>query len=113
MLAAFAEKRSLAQSRYAQFVKGGMQADMPWKQIKGQVFFGDEAFVQRMQEYLAAKHRDDLQIPFVQRRPPAPTFPQIQNETPDRNALIGELMQQAAIHIRKSQITLRYISPRW
>lgn len=40
LLAAFAEQRSLAQSRYAQFVKEGMQADTPWKQIKGQVFWG-------------------------------------------------------------------------
>lgn len=88
LLAAFAEQRSLAQSRYAQFVKEGMQADTPWKQIKGQVFLGDEAFVQRMQECLAAENRDDVQIPFVQRRPSPPSLSQIQNETPDRNAAI-------------------------
>lgn len=40
LLAAFAEQRSLAQSRYAQFVAEGIQADTPWRQIKGQVFLG-------------------------------------------------------------------------
>ncbi|MDP8568672.1 REP-associated tyrosine transposase [Methylophilus aquaticus] len=88
LLATFAEQRSLAQSRYAQFVAEGMQADSPWQQIKGQVFLGDEAFVQRMQECLTAEHRDDVQILFVQRRPLPPSLRQIQNETPDRNAAI-------------------------
>jgi len=51
LLAQFARQRRLAQQRYAQFVaEGGMTAS-PWSGIKGQVFLGDEQFVQRMQAH--------------------------------------------------------------
>ena len=35
-LAQFAARRSLAQTRYAQFVADGIKAPSPWQQLKGQ-----------------------------------------------------------------------------
>lgn len=46
LLSQFAKRRSLAQRRYAQFVAEGIKAASPWLNLKGQVFLGDEQFVQ-------------------------------------------------------------------
>ena len=87
LLAQFAKRRSLAQQRYAQFVAEGINADSPWASLTGQVYLGDELFVQRMQTHIQTT-KDDVQIPHVQRRPPPPSLAQIDKCEPDRNAAI-------------------------
>lgn len=87
LLAQFAKRRSLAQERYAQFVAEGIKAKSPWDDLKGQVFLGDEQFVQRMQVHLASGN-DDVQIPLAQRRPLAPPLADIERRASDRNAAI-------------------------
>lgn len=87
LLAQFAKQRGLAQQRYAQFVaEGGMTAS-PWRGIKAQVFLGDERFVQRMQAHSQAG-KDDVQIPFAQRRPLPPPLEKIECDAKDRNSAI-------------------------
>jgi len=86
-LAQFAKRRSLAQQRYAQFVAEGIKAASPWANLKGQVFLGDEQFVQRMQAHLQPG-KDDVQIPLAQRRPPPPPLAEIESRTRGRNAAI-------------------------
>jgi REP element-mobilizing transposase RayT len=83
----FAKRRSLARQRYAQFVAEGIKAASPWLSLKGQVFLGDEQFVQNMQAHLQSG-KDDVQIPFVQRRPPPPPLAEIESHAQDRNAAI-------------------------
>ena len=87
LLAQFAKRRSLAQQRYAQFVAEGIKAASPWSNLKGQVFLGDDQFVQRMQAHLQSG-KDDVQIPIVQRRPPPPPLAEIESRAQDRNAAI-------------------------
>src|SRR3990172_5072357 len=87
LLAQFAKRRSLAQQRYAQFVAEGIKAASPWSSLKGQVFLGDEQFVQRMQAHLQSG-KDDVQIPLAQRRPPPPPLADIERCLPDRNTAI-------------------------
>ncbi len=88
LLAQFAEQRGLAQTRYVQFVAEGIKAASPWASLKGQVFLGDEAFVQRMQACLKAETRDDVQIPVAQRRLPPDALPEIERTSESRNAAI-------------------------
>jgi hypothetical protein len=104
LLAQFAKRRSLAQQRYAQFVAEGNKAASPWSNLKGQVFLGDEQFMQRMQSHLLSG-KDDVQIPLAQRRPPPPPLAKIKHHAPDRNAAIvaayatgGYSYQQLADH---------------
>jgi REP element-mobilizing transposase RayT len=87
LLAQFAKRRTLAQERYAQFVVAGVKAKSPWDDLKGQVFLGDEQFVQRMQVHLDPG-KDDVQIPLAQRRPLAPPLAEIERRAPNRNAAI-------------------------
>ncbi len=87
LLALFAKQRSLAQQRYAQFVVEGIKATSPWANLKGQVFLGDEQFVNRMQKHIRSG-KDDVQIPLAQRRPIPPSLAQIEQRTPDRDTAI-------------------------
>lgn len=49
VLEPFARTRAVARKRYADFVRAGIgQASSPWKQLKGQVLLGGEAFVEKM-----------------------------------------------------------------
>lgn len=88
LLAQFAKRRSLAQQRYAQFVAEGIKAASPWSNLQGQVFLGDEQFVQRMQTHLLSS-KDNVQIPLAQRRPPPPPLAEIARHAADRNAAIA------------------------
>ena len=88
LLAQFAKRRAVAQARYAKFVAEGIKAPSPWQELKGQVFLGDERFVEKMQARLDKNQRRDVQIPIAHRRSPAPTLAQIENSAPDRNAAI-------------------------
>ena len=88
VLSQFAKRRSLAQQRYAQFVSEGIRADSPWQNLKGQVFLGDDRFVQQMQAKIESRQRNDVQIPAAQRRPRSLSLPIIERSAPDRNAAI-------------------------
>jgi REP element-mobilizing transposase RayT len=87
LLAMFAKRRSLAQQRYAQFVEEGIKAVSPWLNLKGQVFLGDEQFVNRMQAHIPDGN-DDVQIPLAQRRPKPQPLNEIEQLSSERNAAI-------------------------
>lgn len=53
--------------RYAQFVAQGRDVKLWEEALSGQIYLGDEEFIQRMQAY--ATLPDDVDIPRVQRRP--------------------------------------------
>lgn len=88
LLANFAEQRGLAQTRYAKFVAEGVKAESPWLNLKGQIYLGDEQFVQRTQACMQADNRDDIQIPATQRRPLPHTLREIEQAAQDRNTAI-------------------------
>jgi putative transposase len=88
LLSQFAKRRSLAQQRYMQFVSDGINADTPWQNLKGQVFLGDEQFVQQAQERIEDRQRNDVQIPVAQRRPQPLSLPIIEHSVPVRNTAI-------------------------
>ena len=87
LLAQFARSRALARERYARFVAQGVKAESPWDNLKGQIYLGDEHFVERMQRKLDAQ-TDDINIPLAQRRRPAPSLAQIQRASKDRDQAI-------------------------
>lgn len=87
LLAQFAKRRSLAQQRYAQFVVEGIKAASPWSHLKGQIFLGDERFVNRMQAHIQSG-KDDVQIPLAQRRPQPPSLAEIEKRSSGRDAAI-------------------------
>ena len=85
LLAQFGKRRSLAQQRYAQFVSEGINGNSPWSNLKGQVFLGDNQFVERMQAHIQPVN-DVVQIPLAQRRRAPPSLAVIERQSSDRNA---------------------------
>jgi hypothetical protein len=86
LLAQLAKRRTIAQARYARFVTEGIKAPSPWQDLIGQVFLGDERFVQNMQALADKRQRSDVQIPKAHRRPPAPALAHIEKGAPDRDS---------------------------
>jgi len=88
LLARFGPGRALARRRYARFVADGIGADSVWKDVRGQIYLGDERFVQRMQARLDRKVGDDINVPRAQRRGPAPALVRIAAAHKDRDQAV-------------------------
>jgi hypothetical protein len=87
LLKLFSKQRKTAIERYTQFVNQGLREESPWKNIKAQIFLGDNAFVEEMQSHIP----DDAEvsdIPSIQTRPPAASLENISLQYPDRNSAI-------------------------
>jgi DNA-directed RNA polymerase specialized sigma24 family protein len=90
LLALFAKTRSVARERYANFVAEGVGGEPPWADVKGQVFLGDDPFVESMRARATKAARDDVQIPKAQRRAPPAALKDIEKRAPDRDTAIAE-----------------------
>jgi putative transposase len=99
LLGQFGKKRSLARQRYRQFVLEGVGKDI-WERLKQQVFLGDEIFVERMQAQVEIDG-DQMTIPLKQRRPPAPSLPDIASAHQERNGAIIAAYQTGAYSYRE------------
>jgi REP element-mobilizing transposase RayT len=49
VLGLFGDDTEAAMTGYRRFVEGGVDQASPWKQLRGQIFLGDNAFLQRME----------------------------------------------------------------
>lgn len=76
-LAAFASTRSVARRRYERFVAEGIGREGPWKELRAQIYLGDERFVTRMQARVDPGARGNINVPKVQRQQPAPPLAKI------------------------------------
>ncbi len=77
LLGHFAQKRSVARRRYRRFVSEGIGLGSIWSGLNQQIYLGDERFVKRMQGR-AERGADNVNLPKVQRRGPAPSLAQIE-----------------------------------
>ena len=87
LLAQFARGRAAARTRYARFVAEGVKAQSPWDNLSGQIYLGDERFVERMQKKMD-RQGDDINIPLAQRRRPAPSLAHIEQSHKERDEAI-------------------------
>jgi putative transposase len=84
LLAQFSDKREEAIRRYIRFVSEGGNQISIWNNLNRQVFLGDDRFVVRMQDKIKGLSQD-VNIPKVQRRPPAPSLAKIAKAHESRN----------------------------
>ncbi len=89
LLLLFSKNRESARKQYACFVAEGVDAPSPWEHLKGQIYLGNERFINRMQAKMN-KQSDDANIPKAQRWPPAPTLERIAQRHVERNRAITE-----------------------
>jgi putative transposase len=71
VLALFGHDVADARDRYREFVAQGTGRPAPWKNLAGQIFLGNEAFLKRMQG-MAASH-SSANVPRAQRLPVRPS----------------------------------------
>ncbi|MBM4066468.1 MAG: hypothetical protein FJ266_12645 [Planctomycetes bacterium] len=57
ILSQFGSKKQTAQIKYKEFVLQGMQKESPWSEIQGQIFLGEEEFVEKFKDLLADKEQ--------------------------------------------------------
>ncbi len=86
LLSQFGLVRKEARQHYRRFVLDGVGQSI-WKGLRQQIYLGDEAFVERMQDK-AKIEGDTLTIPQAQRRPPAPPLSDIAASHTGRNPAI-------------------------
>ena len=87
--------REIAQQRYVNHVREGIGLPSVWKDVSGQVYLGDEKFINKMSAMAeqtpqgARTGRSRLEIPHAQRRPvPLPLAVYVQQHHNNRNAAI-------------------------
>jgi len=87
LLAEFGQKRAGARRKYQQFIEEGMSAESIWKDLRGQIYLGDDDFVERMRGKLGERD-EDVNIPRVQQRGPAPKLSAIRRQHKNRDDAI-------------------------
>jgi hypothetical protein len=83
-LAEFGKRRASARRKYQQFIEEGMSAESIWKDLKGQIYLGDDDFVEQMRSKLGERD-EDVNIPKVQQRGPAPKISAICRQHKNRD----------------------------
>ena len=87
LLSAFGKRRAGARGQYQQFIEDGINAESIWKDLKGQIYLGDDEFVERMQGKLGERD-EDVNIPKVQQRGPAPKLNAVRGQYEVRDEAI-------------------------
>ena len=64
-----------------------MSAESIWKDLKGKIYLGDDDFVERMRGKLGERD-EDVNIPRVQQRGPAPKLSVIRRQHRNRDEAI-------------------------
>jgi len=87
-LSSFASRRSEARKRYQEYVAQGKGQPSPWERLKNQIYLGSDAFVERLQNKIAAD-ADLSEIPRSHRRPIPKTLDYYTRRYSDRNKAIA------------------------
>ena len=76
LLGQFAKTRPVARQRYAAFVQAGIGQPSPWRELKGQVLLGSQAFIEKVTPQLKARE-SVIEIPKRQRRVHRPALKEL------------------------------------
>ena len=95
VLAEFGKRRAGATRKYQEFIADGMGRESIWKDLKGQIYLGDDDFVERMRGKLGERE-EDVNIPRIQQRGPAPNLSAIRQQNKNRDDAIRAAYQTGA-----------------
>ena len=87
ILAMFAVRKKIAQRKYRVFIEQGHDQPSVWESLKGQVFLGDEAFVEKELNKVDSDNASD-EIPARQRRPVCRPIADYEKQSQTRNEAI-------------------------
>jgi hypothetical protein len=95
LLAEFAKRRAAARGKYREFVAEGMGEESIWKDLQGQIYLGDDKFVEQMRSKLDERE-EDVNIPRIQQRGPAPKLSALRRQYKNRDDGIRAAYQTGA-----------------
>lgn len=95
LLAEFGKRRATAQRKYREFVAEGMGEESIWKDLQGQIYLGDDDFVEQMRGKLEERE-EDVNIPRIQQRGPAPKLSALRRQYKNRDDGIRAAYQTGA-----------------
>jgi len=95
LLAQFGKRRSVASRKYQEFIADGMGRESIWKDLRGQIYLGDDDFVDQMRGKLGEKE-EDINMPRVQQRGAAPKLSAIRRRYKNRDDAIGAAYETGA-----------------
>jgi putative transposase len=87
LLAEFGKQRAIARRKYQEFIADGMGAESIWKDLQGQIYLGDDNFVEQMRGKLGDRD-EDVNIPRMQQQGPAPKLRTIRMQYKKRDDAI-------------------------
>jgi REP element-mobilizing transposase RayT len=86
ILSQFSTGRVEAKRRYRDFVRAGIKEGPPWKELKGQIYLGDERFIGQIKEFIRGKETIK-EIPRPQRYITRPPLGEILKYRGDKNLM--------------------------
>jgi REP element-mobilizing transposase RayT len=95
LLAEFGKRRAEARRKYQEFIADGIGKESIWKDLKGQIYLGDDDFVEQMRGKLGDRG-EDVNIPRVQQRSPAPQISAFRRQYKNRGAAIRAAYETGA-----------------
>jgi putative transposase len=100
LLSAFGNSKADAIERYIQFVSDGMHHASIWKDLKQQIYLGDDQFIERVQS-LIDPNQDLSEIPAAQSRPRPKSIHEYLSLEKDRNRAIARAYQSGGYTLRE------------
>ena len=89
LLSQFSINPHVAERAYVDHVRAGVGLPSVWEELQGQMYLGNDEFVERMGEKVSNKLSTDTEIPRLQRRAKAPPLAVFVAMT-DRNTAIAQ-----------------------
>jgi putative transposase len=84
LLAEFGKQRAITRRKYQEFIADGMGAESIWKDLQGQIYLGNDNFVEQMQGKLGDRD-ENVNIPKVQQRGAAPKLSTLRRQYKTRD----------------------------
>ena len=100
LLSAFGQRRKMAIERYKKFVSEGKRQPSPWRFLKGQVFLGNDQFIEEMQA-LIDEDKEMSEVPSSQRRPIPQNLDYYEASNTDRNSAIKQAYQSGGYTLKQ------------
>lgn len=95
LLAEFGKRRAAGRRKYQEFIAEGMGKESIWKDLQGQIYLGDDDFVEQMRGKLGER-KEDVNIPRIQQRGPAPKLSAVRRQHKNRDDAIRAAYQTGA-----------------
>ncbi len=100
LLAGFSRRKIEAQQTYRRFIAEGKGQAGPWRELRSQIYLGDEGFVEEMQRKISPDTTLS-EVPASQRRQVAKPLAYYQEQYGDRNTAIIEAYESGAYTMKE------------